>query len=64
MARAFDSFQQGLNEAIGHAQSQGKEVAGIKVYQPQSLGGIAGIAVKGTQQKSPNHCQFGLFHFS
>ncbi len=37
MARAFDSIKQGLNEAIAHAKSQGKEVAGIKVYQPQAV---------------------------
>jgi len=37
MARAFDSIKQGLNEAIAHAKSQGKEVAGIKVYQPQAI---------------------------
>jgi putative transcriptional regulator len=37
MARAFDSIKQGLNEAIAHAKFQGKEVAGIKVYQPQAV---------------------------
>lgn len=37
MTRAFDSIKQGLNEAIAHAQPRGKEVAGIKVYQPQSV---------------------------
>lgn len=37
MARAFDSIKQGLNEAIAHAQSRGKEVARIKVYEPQSV---------------------------
>ncbi len=37
MARAFDSIKQGLNEAIAHAQFQGKEVAGIEVHQPQAV---------------------------
>lgn len=35
MARAFDSIKQGLNEAIAHAKSQGKDIADVKVYQPQ-----------------------------
>lgn len=37
MARAFDSIKQGLNEAILHAQSKGKQPTGIKLYKPQAV---------------------------
>lgn len=36
MARAFDSIQQGLHEAIAHAKSRGKS-RDVQVYQPQAV---------------------------
>ena len=37
MAHAFDSIKQGLNEAIAHAKSKGKQTSGVKIYQPQAV---------------------------
>ena len=37
MTRAFDSIKQGLPEAITHAQTKGKQPAGVKLYRPQAV---------------------------
>jgi putative transcriptional regulator len=36
VTKAFDSFKQGLNEAVAHAKSKGK-LKGVNVYQPQAV---------------------------
>jgi putative transcriptional regulator len=37
MTRAFTSIKQGLDEAIAHAKSKGRNAEGIKLYQPQAV---------------------------
>jgi putative transcriptional regulator len=37
MTRAFDSIKKGLNEAIAHAKSKGKQTAGVKLYQAYAV---------------------------
>ena len=37
MTRAFDSIQQGLNEAIAHARSRGCAATDTKVHRPPAV---------------------------
>ena len=37
MTLAFDSIKQGLNEAVAHAKTKGKQPVSVRVVQPQAV---------------------------